>query len=184
MHIHNVSIILNSTLSSKFVNQVTFAASSFLQVFNDRNQSFNVQGNGLPLGLTGQLGLGAPSFRIGSFDYTGATAPLGRQDVTGHVTDQMHYTLGRHDLKFGGEYRHANLNVAYYVNGRGTFTFDGSRGGWSDADCAAGGLDPTNTSANRSFCSTGKQVADFLIGATQATTGSQILRNNPQRVLR
>jgi hypothetical protein len=182
MHIHNVSIVQTSTFSSRFLNQITFAGSSFLQVFNDRNQSFDVQGNGLPLGLTGQLAHGAPKFAIGSFDYTGATAPLGRQDVTGHVTDQMHYTLGRHDLKFGGEYRHANLNVAYFVNGRGTFTFDGTRGGWTNADCAAAGLSTTNTSAVGANCSTGKQVADFLIGQTSVTAGAQILRNNPQRV--
>lgn len=198
MHIHNASIILNSTLSSKFVNQVAFAASSFLQVFNDRNQSFNVQAAGLPLGLTGQLGTGAPAFKIGSFDTTGATPPLGRQDVTGHVTDQMHYTLGRHDLKFGGEYRHANLNVAYFVNGRGTFTFDGTRGGglfnadntiksYTTAECAAVGLNTGGSSGGGNDpggfnCSTGKQVADFLAGTTSTTAGAQILRNNPQRV--
>ena len=31
-------------------------------------------------------------------------------------------------------------------------------------------------------CSTGKQVADFLAGTPQGTSGAQILRNNPQRV--
>ena len=187
MHIHNFSIVQNSTLTSKLVNQITFAASSFLQVFNDRNQSFDVQGNGLPLGLSGNLAHGAPAFKIGSFDYTGATAPLGRQDVTGHVTDQLHYTIGRHDLKFGGEYRRANLNVAYYVNGRGTFTFDGTRNGgtttaYSNADCIAAGLDPNNASSIGANCSTGKQVADFLAGTTSTAAGAQILRNNPQRV--
>ena len=182
MHIHNGSIILNSTLSSKFLNQLAFSASSFLQVFNDRNQSFNVQGNGLPLGLTGQLAFGAPKFTVGSFDYTGATAPLGRQDVTGHVDDTFHWSQGKHEIKFGGEYRHANLNVAYFVNGRGSFNFDGTRGGWTNADCTAAGLDPNNASAAGANCSTGKQVADFLIGQTQGSSGAQILRNNPQRV--
>jgi hypothetical protein len=182
MHIHNFQISQLSTFSSKLTNQVTAAASSFLQVFNDRNQSFNVQAAGLPLGLTGQLATGAPAFKIGSFDYTGATPPLGRQDVTGHIDDTLHYSLGRHELKFGFEYRHANLNVAYFVNGRGTFTFDGSRGGWTNADCTAAGLDPNNASATGANCSTGKQVADFLVGQTQGTTGAQILRNNPQRV--
>ena len=182
MHIHNLQLSQISTLSSKLTNQFTAAVSSFLQVFNDRNQSFNVQSNGLPLGLTGQLGLGAPQFYVGSFDYTGATPPLGRQDVTGHIGDTLHYSLGRHELKFGGEYRHANLNVAYYVNGRGRFSFDGTRGGWTNADCVAAGLDVNNASATGANCSTGKQVADFLTGQTQGSAGAQILRNNPQRV--
>ncbi len=187
MHIHNGSIILNSTLSSKLVNQLSFAAQSFLQVFNDRNQSFNVQADGLPLGLTGQLATGAPQFYVGSFDYTGATPPLGRQDVTGHVDDTLHYTLGRHELKVGGEYRHANLNVAYFVNGRGTFNFDGTRytnngaKPATQAECAAAGLDYTNTGTNK--CSTGTQVADFVAGLTRNNaSGATILRNNPQRV--
>jgi hypothetical protein len=187
MHIHNFQIAQNSTFSSKLVNQVTFAAQSFLQVFNDRNQSFNVQAAGLNLGLTGQLATGAPQFYIGSFDYTGATPPLGRQDVTGHIDDTLHYSLGRHELKVGGEYRHANLNVAYFVNGRGTFNFDGTRytnngaNPVTNAECAAAGLDATNVGPNK--CSTGIQVADFVAGLTRANaSGATILRNNPQRV--
>jgi len=187
MHIHNFQISQNSAFSSKLVNQVTAAAQSFLQVFNDRDQSFNVQAAGLNLGLTGQLALGAPQFYVGSFDSTGATPPLGRQDVTGHVDDTLHLTLGRHDLKVGGEYRHANLNVAYYVNGRGTFNFDGTRytnngqNPVTNKECTDAGLDPANNGTNA--CSTGIQVADFLAGRTQAqASGATILRNNPQRV--
>jgi len=169
------------------VNQVTAAVSSFLQVFNDRNQNFDVQANGLPLGLTGQLAKGAPQFYVGSGDYTGATPPLGRQDVTGHIGDVFHLSLGRHEIKIGGEYRHANLNVAYYVNGRGTFNFDGTRytnngaNPATQAECQAAGLDYTNTGANK--CSTGIQVADFVAGTTRNNaSGATILRNNPQRV--
>ena len=195
MHIHNFQISQISSFSGRLTNQVTAAASSFLQVFNDRNQSFNVQGgpNGLPLGLTGQLALGAPQFYVGSFDYTGATPPLGRQDVTGHVDDTLHYSVGRHDIKVGGEYRHANLNVAYFVNGRGTFNFDGTRytnngaNPVTAAECAAAGLDPLNAGFNGTRpganCSTGIQVADFVAGTTRANaSGATILRNNPQRV--
>lgn len=187
MHIHNFQIAQSSTFNSKMVNQITAAASSFLQVFNDRNQNFDVQANGLNLGLTGQLAKGAPQFYVGSFDYTGATPPLGRQDVTGHIGDVFHLSLGRHDLKFGGEYRHANLNVAYFVNGRGTFNFDGTRytnngaNPVTQAECTAAGLDYTNVGANK--CSTGIQVADFVAGTTRNNaSGATILRNNPQRV--
>ncbi len=182
MHIHNISIVQNSTFSSRLVNQVTFAGGSFLQTFNDRNQSFNTQGTGLNLGLSGILATGATQLLVGSFDYTGATAPLGRQDVTGHVTDQMHWTIGNHDFKFGGEYRRANLNVGYFTNGRGRFSFDGTRGGYTNAQCDAVGFTSANNDPNGKNCSTLKQVADFLAGTPQGTSGAQILRNNPQRV--
>lgn len=182
MHIHNVSIVENGVLTSKLVNQLTIGVSSFLQTFNDRNQNFNTQGTGLQLGLSGILASGATKLNIGSFDYTGATAPLGRQDVTGHITDTLHYTLGRHSMKFGGEYRHANLNVGYYTNGRGSFSFDGSRGLYTAAQCTALGYSATNSDPTGHNCTALKQVADFLAGTPTLGTGATILRNNPQRV--
>jgi hypothetical protein len=176
MHIHNFSIVENSTFSDKLVNQITLGTGYFLQTFNDRNQNFDTQGTGLNLGLTGLLAAGATKIQVSGFDYTGATPPLGRTDVTGHVTDTLHWTLGHHSLKLGGEYRHANLNVGYYTNGRGSFTFDGSRGPWTTADCNSLGFTASSS------CSALKSVADFLNG--QPSNGSQatILRNNPQRV--
>ena len=182
MHIHNVSIVENAVLKSNLVNQITFGTGYFLQTFNDRNQNFNTQGTGLNLGLSGFLAAGATKISVGSFDYTGATPPLGRTDVTGHVTDTLHLTLGRHAMKFGGEYRHANLNVGYYTNGRGAFTFDGTRGPWTSADCTALGYSATNADPTGHNCSALKQVADFVAGTPQGTSGASILRNNPQRV--
>lgn len=190
MHIHNFSIVQTSTLTSNLVNQLTFASGYFLQTFNDANQNFNTQGTGLNLGLTGILAEGATKLSVTGFDYTGATAPLGRTDVTGHVTDTLNWTLGKHSLKLGGEYRHANVNVGYYTNGRGAFTFDGSRGPWSTAggsvtasgtaNCAALGFSNGNT--NGSTCSALRSVADFLSGTPSNSSGAVILRNNPQRV--
>jgi hypothetical protein len=178
MHIHNFSIVQNSVLTSNLVNQITFATGYFLQTFNDANQGFNPAALGLNLGLSGPLATGATQLAISGFDYTGATAPLGRTDVTGHVTDTLHWTIGKHSLKLGGEYRHANVNVGYYTNGRGVFKFDGSRGPWTTADC-------TNAAALYSSlsCAALKSVADYLLGAPSNSSGSAvILRNNPQRV--
>ena len=104
------------------------------------------------------------------------------QTSPAHVTDTLHLTLGRHAMKFGGEYRHANLNVGYYTNGRGAFTFDGTRGPWTNADCTALGYSATNADTSGHNCSALKQVADFVAGTPQGTSGASILRNNPQRV--
>lgn len=181
MHIHNWSVIQNSTLSNNIVNQATAGVGYFLQTFNDRNQNFNTQGTGLNLGLAGILASGATMLNIGSFDYTGATPPLGRTDVTGHIVDTLHITLGKHSFKVGGEYRHANVNVGYYTNGRGKFTFDGTRGPWTNADCTTLGYNVANSDTSGHNCSALKQVADFVAGTPQGTSGATILRNNPQR---
>jgi hypothetical protein len=192
MHIHNFSVVQSSILRTNLVNQITFAAGYFLQTFNDANQNFNPAALGLNLGLSGTLAQGAPQIAISGFDYTGATAPLGRTDVTGHVTDSLHWTIGKHSLKLGGEYRHANVNVGYYTNGRGVFKFDGSRGPWhpaagdpnasainaqAAANCATLGF------TSSSSCSALESVADFIAGQPSNSSGSAaILRNNPQRV--
>ncbi|WP_263382400.1 TonB-dependent receptor [Granulicella arctica] len=132
MHIHNFSVIQTSVINSKLLNVVTFATNYFLQTFNDANQNFNPQANaGLNLGIApGIIAAGAPSILVTGFDQTGATQPSGRTDVTGHVTDNFHWTVGRHQLKFGGEYRHSNVNQLYFSSARGTFSFDGTRGAW------------------------------------------------------
>ena len=182
MHIHNISIVQNSVFTSHLVNQLTFGGSYFLQKFNDANQNFNPAALGLNLGLTGVLAQGATQLNITGFDYTGATAPLGRTDVTGLVNDTLHWVIGRHSLKIGGEFRHSNLNVGYYTNGRGKFAFDGTRGPYNAssattlaANCVTAGV----TAAN---CGSLENLSDFLLGDPTNSAGAVILRNNPQRV--
>lgn len=165
MHIHNFSIIQTSIINSKLLNVLTFATNYFLQTFNDANQNLNPGAAGLNLGITNPIVAGgAPSILITGFDQTGATQPSGRTDVTGHVTDNFHWTVNRHQLKFGGEFRHSNVNQLYFSSARGTFSFDGSRGPWGGSG--------TNLSA----------ISDFLIGAPTNSSGARLLRGNAQRV--
>jgi hypothetical protein len=166
MHIHNFGIVHTYIVNSKLVNTVTFATNYFLQTFNDADQNFYPQTNAnLNLGITNPvIARGAPSILITGFDQTGATQPSGRTDVTGHVTDNLHYSLGRHELKFGGEYRHSNVNQLYFSSSRGTFTFDGTRGPWGGAGTQL------------------SDISDFLIGATSNSSGARLLQGNAQRV--
>ena len=166
MHIHNFGVIHTYIFSPRLLNTVTFATNYFLQTFNDADQNFNPAANaGLNLGITNPIvAAGAPTISITGFDITGATQPSGRTDVTGHVTDNFHWTLGKHELKFGGEYRHSNVNQLYFSNARGTFTFDGSRGPWGGAGTQLSDL------------------SDYLIGAPSNNTTPKLLQGNAQRV--
>jgi hypothetical protein len=197
MHIHNISVVHNYIFNSHLLNQVTLATNYFMQTFNDANQNFNPGSAGLNLGLgTGNIiAAGAPTIVFGggtscalgsTFDCTGATQPSGRTDVTGHVTDNLHWTLGRHNLKLGGEYRHTNVNQLYFSSARGSFGFDGTRGPWR-----------SNTATDRTNCasipvpqvtSTGAcnlnilALADFLYGEPTNSSGAKLLQGNAQRV--
>ena len=163
MHVHNFSVVENDIWSPRLVNQITLGTNYFLQTFDD----VNISANPLALGLnTGYAGSGSPTIKITGFDYVGATPPLGRTDVVGHVTDNLSYTLGRHQWKFGGEYRHANVDVAYFSNARGTFSFDGSRGPWASDSTVSSAL---------------KSLADFLAGEPTNSSGATIVRGDPER---
>jgi Carboxypeptidase regulatory-like domain len=191
MHIHNFSVVHSYIFNSHLLNQVTLGVNYFLQTFNDADQNFNPQANaGLTLGLPagGILAAGAPSiiFTGTVFDQTGATQPSGRTDVTGHITDSLHWTIGRHALKIGGEYRHSNVNQLYFSSARGTFTFDGTRGPWSannatdKSNCATL---PVPQVTSTGACNTNiLALADYLNGMPTNSSGAKLLQGNAQRV--
>src|ERR1700733_10670372 len=118
IHVQNYSLVLNSVLTPKLTNQVLFGVSYFNQIFHDANNSFNEQSLGLftsPDALkNGQTILGAPNIAISGFDQVGITPPEGRNDITGHLTDILSYTAGKHQFRFGGEVRQGRVDEFYF----------------------------------------------------------------------
>lgn len=143
IHVQNYSLVYNHVFSPSVTNQVLSGVNYFNQVFNDANASFDAASLGL---VTGSKLLGAPHIVIGDFDPIGMTPPEGRNDITGHLTDDLSWIVGKHQFKFGGEFRKAQLDEFYHRHALGSFTFDGSQGGWNTGD--------TNVDA----------LADFLAG--------------------
>lgn len=164
---HNVAINLSSTLSPRMVNQLLLGANYFLQVFNDADISYNPIAAGLNTGVpqNGSLA-GSPSLRITNFTGASATQPLGRIDTTGHITENLAWTIGKHQLKIGGEYRRSNFDIFYDTNKRGSFTWDGTRGPWA--------TDATVSAPLRS-------LSDFLAGYLTGNSGATIVRGQLQR---
>jgi len=156
-HVQNYSAIYNRTLSASSTNQLQLGVSSFLQHFNDFNHSQDVSSLGL---VTGSQFTGAPNITIGSFDAIGVTAPTGRNTTTGHLTDVLSVTQGRHELRFGGEYRRVQVDAFYFNGSRGAIKFNGSVGPWSSATKLADGT--TIDSYTRS-------LADFLAGYSSSS---------------
>jgi Carboxypeptidase regulatory-like domain len=132
MRIHNGSAIITSTLTPKLLNQVTLGYNYFLQTFNDADQGFYPgTTDGINVGATGIIAAGAPTISISGFQGTGTTQPAGRTDIDTQFVESLRWTIGKHSMKFGLEYR---PNYSYDIglgSSRGTFSFDGTGGPWS-----------------------------------------------------
>ncbi len=177
LHVQNYSAVLNSVVSDRMTNQLLFGVSYFNQVFHDANNSFNSDALGLYTspGATknGEPIFGAPNIAISGFDQVGITPPEGRNDITGHLTDIVSFNTGKHQLRFGGEFRQGRIDEFYFRRSTGSFTFDGTQGPWAtycSANPSAKGCD-TNTTA----------LADFLAG--DVSTSSIAVGNQERKVI-
>ena len=156
IHVQNIAIVENHIFSSSITNQVLMGVNYFNQVFNDNETNQDVQSLGF---ITGATFPNAPNITIEGFDSVGETPPEGRNDITGHLTDQLSWVKGKHQFRFGGEYRQAQLDEFYDRHSTGSFTFDGSQ-------VVTGASGRVNA------------LADFLAGKTSANT---IAIGDPER---
>jgi hypothetical protein len=156
LHVQNYAVVLNTALSSHLTNQLVAGVNYFNQVFYDFNSTFEVKDQGLFLSPSTTIA-GAPNLRITGFDQTGRTPPLGRNGITGHLTDTVSYVVGRHELRFGGEYRNARLQEYYHRQALGRFQFDSESNGtapWANVDPSLLPNQDSNV----------KDLADFMAG--------------------
>lgn len=179
-HVQNYAITHNWTPTAYLSNQIVFAANYFGQTFNDAVHNQNVPALGLDTGVTNASLYGAPTITITGFDQIGVTQPLGRKDVTGHVTDTVTYVVGKHQFRFGGEYRRSYMDLLYQRNVRGSFDFTGTS---SSALVTGTATSYANDSSQEVYGSSDYSVralADFLAGFAADGT---IVRGNLQRDL-
>ncbi len=197
IHVQNYSIVYNHVFSTTITNQLSAGVSYFNQVFSDANTSFNPVGLGLNTGVTSPTLSGSPHLVIGpstasvgltaggtGFDPLGVTAPSGRNDITGHLDENLSWTKGTHQFTFGGEYRNAQVDDFYQTGQRGTIYFDGTQGPWSSSGTPCSQLATKNqgvtppstlpTDPNAYY------LADFLAGCLDPSTSSIVL-GNPKR---
>jgi hypothetical protein len=170
IHVQNYSLVLNSAFTPHLTNQVLFGVNYFNQVFHDFFNGFDPKGSGLFLSPdakeNGKFIQGSPNIIItpfpssggGGFEQVGITPPEGRNDIVGHLTDIVSYTTGRHEFRFGGEFRQGRVDEFYFRHGLGSFAFDGTAGPWAN--------DPT-------FNADTKALADFLAGDISGCTAAK-----------
>lgn len=160
IHVFNYAVTLNSVLTPSMTNQLLVGVNYFNQVFRDAVASYDSHNTAQlflsPDTPTTPKFFGAPNLRVSGFEQVGITPPEGRNDITGMIADVLSYNIGKHQLRFGGEYRQAHLNEFYFFHSLGKFIFDGSQGPWNTGTAA----NPTCAVADSNVCS----LADFLAG--------------------
>jgi hypothetical protein len=177
-------------------NQVFAGVNYFNQAFSDASNAYNPLALGLNTGVTSASLAGSPRIEIASpsassglgasadgFDYVGATVESGRNDITGHLDEALSWTVGRHEFRFGGEFRQAQIDDFYQSGQRGAFVFDGTQGPWSGNTGTACDALATATPAAAPATSDTDHVyalADFLAGCFDAGATS-IVQGNPKR---
>ncbi|MCU1303284.1 MAG: TonB-dependent receptor plug [Candidatus Sulfotelmatobacter sp.] len=173
LHVYNYAATLNSVLTSRMTNQLLFGVNYFNQTFNDANHSFDTASYGLALSdsalIKGKPILGAPNIQIGGFEQVGLSPPQGRNDITGMLADIVSYNVGKHQFRFGGEFRQGRVDEFYFRHSLGKFVFDGSQGPWATY-CAA---NPTATGCTNSLGNPDTAIfslADFLAGNVQSSS--------------
>ena len=194
IHVQNYSIIYNRILAPTLTNQFSIGVSYFNQVFSDASTAFNPIGLGLNTGVTDPALPGSPHLIIGptgsgagltgsntGFDPLGPTAPSGRNDITGHLDEDLSWTKGAHQLHFGGEFRQAQVDDFYQTGQRGTLYFDGSQGPWASTTSPCAALATKNKGARSPNADSNVlELADFLAGCLNPSASS-IIQGNPKR---
>ncbi len=170
LHVYNYSVADNFVLTPAITNSLTIGVNYFNQTFSDAKADFTgVAGAGFVTGSP--FPTSAPNIKISGFEPTGNTPPEGRNDITGHLDDAVNWIIGKHQLRFGGEYRQMQLNEFYWRHSAGSFTFDNTYPSpWVDA------VDSQGNEINSKI----KSLANFLAG--YLTLGSQAF-GDPERTV-
>jgi hypothetical protein len=146
-------------------NQATSQTTNFFTNGTDIATSLGILGPDGPLN-TLPTNYGVPSISLGPIQGLNELQPVFSLSQTISVSETLSWIHGKHNLRFGGDYRRVHRNFLGGSNATGSFTFSGK----FTEDPS---LDPT----------TGSALADFLLGLPQETnidapTSKSYLRDN------
>ena len=120
-----ISLSYVKVINSSQVNEARLGWNRFAEGFFPEDQKFLPSTIGLNTGVSGYEG-GLPAINVGSFSQIGATngVPRNRVDANWHFIDNYSWKFGRHDVKFGYEFRRTTIMQVLENTFRGKLTFD------------------------------------------------------------
>jgi Carboxypeptidase regulatory-like domain/TonB-dependent Receptor Plug Domain len=122
-----VSLSYVKVVNSNQVNEARLGWNRFVEGFFPEDHSFNPSSIGLDTGVTSPFDFGLPKITVasGGFSVIGATTsiPRSRVDSNWHFIDNYSWKAGRHDIKFGYEFRRTTIQLVQDNTYRGKLTF-------------------------------------------------------------
>ncbi|MGA7931287.1 MAG: TonB-dependent receptor [Candidatus Sulfotelmatobacter sp.] len=121
-----VSISYVKNVNASQVNEARLGWNRFAEGFFPQDKSFNPTSIGLDTGVTNPYDFGLPGIDVGSFSPIGATdsVPRSRVDANWHFIDNYSWKVGRHDVKFGYEFRRTTIQLIEDNSFRGSLSFN------------------------------------------------------------
>lgn len=119
-----VSLSFVSVVSPSVVNEVRLGWNRFAEGFFPEDRSFDPASIGLATGAT-KYNFGLPTINVGPLAQLGADKgdPRSRVDTNWHYIDNVSWKRGRHDIKFGYEFRRTSVSQIFNRTARGTLKF-------------------------------------------------------------
>src|SRR6202158_4059834 len=120
-----VSLSYVRVVNSNQVNEARLGWNRFVEGFFPEDHHFNPSSIGLDTGVTSPFDFGLPKINVGGFSVIGATnsVPRSRVDSNWHFIDNYSWKSGRHDIKFGYEFRRTTIELIQDNTFRGKLSF-------------------------------------------------------------
>jgi hypothetical protein len=142
----------NSQLSNFFTNKEDVA----------KNLGINV----LSGAAASPLNYGLPNITMVQFSGLNEEQPNFQTNQTLGVSESSSWVHGRHNVKFGGDYKRIDLSMIGQANSTGTFVFTGL----ATEQPGSSGSSGSGTNGSNGRASSGSSLADLLLGLPQQTT--------------
>jgi hypothetical protein len=172
--VDNVAVTLNTAFNAKTSNQILMGVDFYNQPFGDARPNNGAAGTGFIVGVGPGDTYGQPGISISGFDGTGGTTIQDRRDFSGHLTETLSRSLGKHQLRMGAEYRRQQIYAqatgagSSSVLSRGSFSYSGNRG--YNAPSGGNGTSYPTTFQGAPLDSQTKALADYLQGEASSAT--------------
>ncbi len=115
------------------------------------------------------INYGLPNVTLVQFSGLSEQQPNFQLNQTLGISESSSWVHGKHNVKFGGDYKRIDLNtigVSGQAGSTGTFTFTGL----ATQQPGTGGGSGTGTNGSQGAASSGSSLADLLLGKPQQTT--------------